>query len=529
MASPASNRLRADTLFFAWSMVALAGLILIPLGRAWALAPDLGHGWAAPMLIGFLYWDRWPQKPSPAAPRERPGLPTLIMLGLVIVAAVPIRLTLTPFPLWPTALLLYTGLLIGAGLLLVHYRFGAQGIRWFAAPWIILMGAVPWPGVIETHLILPLREGIATVVAELSNALGQPALAVGTVLQIGHGWVGIDEACGGIRSLQAAVTSALFFGEWLRLSFKRRLALLVVGVVAAIMGNFGRVSFLAWCGSHSQEMIGRWHDLAGWIALAFTLIVTGTVPYFWKQSPQVNLVSPQRSVDSPRLKVPPLFGVRSTLVVFVVVALGVIEGGTRIWYSQGDTLQGAARLTWTANLPVSNLSFKANQLDAYADEMLRPDSFQSGSWRGPDRLSRMANYIEWHRGQTARFAPFVHNPTLCLPYSGFELEESLGTIQVPWLDTTIPFQSYVFSRGTDELVVAFTVWDPLRNAPLTEPDPYTNWVNWFSSRWREVRDAREHQPAQLLAFGIADRNSESLLPAELQSLLIAPSKVARSR
>ena len=198
------------------------------------------------------------------------------------------------------------------------------------------------------------------------------------------------------------------------------------------------------------------------------------------------------------------------------------EFGVRIWYASGASRQGMLNLTWTVDLPVSEPSYRAGSLDAYAEEILRPDYFRSGSWRGPDRVNRMANYIEWHRGQVARTAPFAHNPTICLPYAGFELVAEQGTIQVPWQDTTIPFQTYIFGRGTDELVVAYTIWDPLHNAPLLQSPRDAGWTSWFLNQWQEVREAREHQPAQLLAFGISDRKNESLLRDELTSLLQAP-------
>lgn len=521
MAPSLTSRPASDVWLITVALVALGTLILIPLGRAWQIAPDLGHGWAAPMLIGFLYWDRWHDRPAPIVGPRALGLSDLLVLGIAVVASIPLRLILTPFPVWPMPLILYVSFVIGVGLFLINHRYGRPGLRWFGGPLIVLLGVVIWPGIIENNLILPLRVGIASLVAEFSNALGQPALAVGTVLQIGHGWVGIDEACGGIRSLHATVTTALFFGEWLNLSVRRRFALLVFGAMAAFAGNFARISFLAWCGSQSQEMIDQWHDSAGWAALAFSLLVTGAAPYFWKRPaalPASRSQSPRSASDQ---SFPSQIG--STVITLgVVLTLWAVEGGVRSWYAAGATRQGSSNFTWTVNLPVSEPSFKANSLDVYADEILRPDYFESGHWRGPDRINRMANYIEWRQGQIARTAPFAHNPTICLPYAGFELVEARGSIQVPWQDTFIPFKTYIFGRGTDELVVAFTIWDPLHHTPLRQSSVDAGWTSWILEQWRQVREAREHQPAQLLAFGISDRKNESLLREELTSLLRPP-------
>ena len=145
-------------------------LLLLPLSRAWSLAPDLGHGWAAPLLIAFLWWERWQDLPPVAAAR-RPAW--LSGLGLVIVvlgllaALVPLRLLLTPFPLWPAVLWAHTLLLVvAAGLLMALHR-GIAGIRWLVAPLVVLLGVMPWPSIVEQNLILTLRESIDIFVTKL--------------------------------------------------------------------------------------------------------------------------------------------------------------------------------------------------------------------------------------------------------------------------------------------------------------------------------------------------------------------------
>ena len=57
------------------------------------------------------------------------------------------------------------------------------------------------------------------------------------MIEVSTGLVGIDESCSGIRSLQATLMIALFFGEFYRMSGTRRGWLLVAGPALAMAFN----------------------------------------------------------------------------------------------------------------------------------------------------------------------------------------------------------------------------------------------------------------------------------------------------
>ncbi|HXC63712.1 MAG TPA: exosortase/archaeosortase family protein, partial [bacterium] len=216
-----------------------AALLAVPLSRAWKIAPDLGHGWAAPLLVAYLWWERWAERPA-----LRPGRISPLgwaLAGTAVAVALPLRLLLTPFPLWPALVWAYALLLVGLALGAAALLAGRPGAKWLGGPLIVLAAALPWGTQLEQHIIYPLREGMASITAETCNLIGRPAIAAGTSLRLGGGWVGVDEACGGIRSLEASVMLALFFGEWLRFSWRRRAALVGLGVLAALLGNFFRI------------------------------------------------------------------------------------------------------------------------------------------------------------------------------------------------------------------------------------------------------------------------------------------------
>ena len=316
----------------------------------------------------------------------------------------------------------YAALLVGTALAAAGMLAGGAGIRWLGGPLIILVGAVPWLAQIDQHLVLPLRVGIANVAAEVCNLLGRPALASGTTVRLGSGWVGVDEACGGIRSLQASVMVGLFFGEWLRFSWLRRAALVALGIAAALLGNFSRVIFLSIRATRGAAAFYAVHDAAGWLALAFSLALTGFVAWRWSQGPRAGAVPAMSRRPGGRAGGVGAWG----CAVAGLIALDSL--GVHAWYVQGEA-GNAMRPHWTVRLPKDLWNFRPAPLAEASREMLLPDSYEAGSWQEGRDLRLAAYYVEWTKGSAARFIPFLHNPTVCLPRSGCELVRPLGVLQ----------------------------------------------------------------------------------------------------
>ena len=154
--------------------------------------------------------------------------------------------------------------------------------------------------------------------------------------------------------------------------------------------------------------------------------------------------------------------------------------------------------------------------------MLRPSFFTGGRWQTGPGLSVTAYYIEWRQDQTARFMPFAHNPTACLPTAGCILAETYEPIRVPLKNGYIPFSFYKFTRLGEELLVAFTIWDPLKNQPLKSALNMASRSLWIKSMWIDVIEARQYQPAQLLSVMIPMQANGAAAMERLLSDMIQP-------
>ncbi|MDP1579399.1 MAG: exosortase/archaeosortase family protein [Candidatus Didemnitutus sp.] len=500
--------------FWWWALIALqSGLVLVPLSVAWKLSSDAGHSWAVPLLMGYLYWERWAERP---VGRPAPSFPWWggVVLALAVLVAVPLRLFLEPYPLWPALLASYVGLCAGMVALFAWLAGGRAWLVWVAQPMLLLLAGLLWPGFVQRELIQPIREVLAVLSAEVLNFAGKPAIAYGTSVKLGTGWVGVDEACGGIRSQQAAVMIALFAGEMMRLSFVRRLALLLIGIGAALFGNMSRTIFLSWQAAKSDEALAAAHDPAGWIVLAMTMTSVGVVAWWWaRKLPRPPLPVLERTGAR---RPPPGIVLAATLWV---VCLAGTELGARWWFDRGETRRESLP-QWTVEFPVDRPGYLTVPLPDASRELLRPDHFASALWRDEKGQPTSAYYVEWHRGQVARYLPFLHNPTVCLPLAGCELNGSLGEMEIALGDLAVPFMGYRFRRAGEDFRVYFTIWDPSRAAPLASVPSGGGFASWWEYQLRDVVEARRDQPAQLLTVAVYGERTEAEIHEIVAALLV---------
>src|SRR5205085_11724477 len=144
------------------------------------------------------------------APKARIVLAALIIVPALLL--VPIRLIQEANPDWRLlswAMAICAVVICGAG---IYFTGGANWLRHFAFPILFFLVAVPWPTSLEQIVIQGLMRIDALINVEFLTAIGIPAVQMGNVIEVGSGYVGIDEACTGIRSLQATFMVSLFLG-----------------------------------------------------------------------------------------------------------------------------------------------------------------------------------------------------------------------------------------------------------------------------------------------------------------------------
>ncbi|MEI6342282.1 MAG: exosortase/archaeosortase family protein [Verrucomicrobiota bacterium] len=235
----------------------------------WASLVEYKFGWIVVVLAGFLAWERWPTKPP-----MRPGGQVMVVgvLGLcgflMVLAAELYRIGLARTP--TQAMLFSLGC---ASFVIAHMLslLGWQGTRHFLFPVLFFFVAVPIPKFFWNPVVFGLQHFVASLNVEALNLLGIPAIQQNHVIQLPNTTVGVDEACSGVRSLQSSIMAALFIGDLTLRRVGWKFFFLAVGVLLAVMGNFGRSFYLSLTAHKGgPDALKAVHDSAGWSVLVFT-------------------------------------------------------------------------------------------------------------------------------------------------------------------------------------------------------------------------------------------------------------------
>lgn len=255
---------------FLWAVAPLWAYLVYYMGSMWFANMDYSYGWVVPLLCAALFWERWKRRPARTEPEAALGPVIISAFCCFGVALTALLIQIVPgqrFPAWIMGLSA-----IGMTLAALYTAGGRLWVRHFSFPVLFFLIAVPWPGRVEAPLIGALSHLNAAISAFAANMLGSPAIREGVIIRVGAGLVGVDEACSGIRSLQASIMVALFLGELLRLSLLRRLVFLGSAVGVAMMCNAVRTTYLVrTCDLHGVAALNVNHDAAAFVILGVTL------------------------------------------------------------------------------------------------------------------------------------------------------------------------------------------------------------------------------------------------------------------
>ena len=155
----------------------------------------------------------------------------------------------------------------------------------FLFPALIWLISAPLVSVVETKVRVFLLTQVTVVVFSFFDFLGLAIERQGNVLVLPKGVVGVEEACSGIRSLTACLFAGSFLAAVYLKPLWKKLTLLSMALVLAILTNLFRSGFLTlWAYIYGAEAIndhwvlpilgdiGSVHDVMGMAVLVLTTI-----------------------------------------------------------------------------------------------------------------------------------------------------------------------------------------------------------------------------------------------------------------
>ncbi|GAB4242841.1 MAG: hypothetical protein OHK005_06830 [Candidatus Methylacidiphilales bacterium] len=483
MATSASPLLFALTVIFPF--LALAWI----LAPEWELHPHYAFGWLMPFLTGFLLWKRWQDRPPAGPPLDRSIRTVLFLIGGL---AWPILLVLhASNPDW--RLVLWAGaalfsVVMSTGLASVG---GLPWLRHFAFPTVFYLLAIPWPSGLETTVVTTLMQWVAAACVESLNWFGHVAWQQGNLIKLPQGTIGVDEACSGIRSLQANLMAALFVGELYRRSLPARCFLVLGGLFLSLLLNFLRALALAllWI-HHGNPAMDTWHDPAGHgiLILSFVILLAlGRKPLTEKVPGQV-------------VSAPGCWPSRALCFTFIgLILMGPVLAN--LWFIFRSPGPQSVASSWTLTLP-EGASVQSPVLPPSVTAMLRYDRGEHRLWSPSNGTLWSLFDFEWNPGKHSARLARAHSPEICLPAAGAQMVPHGPMPLTPrGADQPLFFEQFEARIGGKILHVFYLRWqetpDPV-GSPLSPLDRRERlrmaWLGRREQRQRVIQLMTEGYP-----------------------------------
>jgi exosortase len=424
---------------------ALWYLLLECLAQYWTVQPEYSFGWLVPILCGYLFWLRWRSRPAPGA---RKGGLARVGFAFTALGLLPTWLIVQANPDWRVMAWLLAGETVGLSLAIIYWLGGRVWLGHYAFSVCLILTAVPWPSFLERVVVHTLTQLSTAVTVSGLHLLGIEAVQHGNLIGLPAGLVGLDEACSGIRSLQAVLMLMLFFGELYRTSWQRRYALVIVGALIAFAGNAVRTISLAMVGAkYGVESILPWHDPIGYVVMSASfLAVAGAARLIAGPLPKLPLAVRSGQVQYPYRQLISLGA--WILLIFV---------GTEIWYRVHTPIQTAK---WSVSWPIHKADFVDIPTTKSEADALLFDQGRGAMWTNADGSRWVAYFFRWIQGPGwSRILARGHRPEVCFPAAGYTACGDHGMIRVQEKGLSIPFHALDFQGGEGKQYVFFCVWE----------------------------------------------------------------------
>ncbi len=473
--------------WISWGLLVVAGcVVLFPLSYAWSYLENYAYGWWVPLLAVFVFSERWVTRPAPESTGRAPGMMGIVLawFAAFFFFRMALESSLSSRPLLGCIALLY----VGALLYWMWIYGGKAWARHFAFPICFLLISVPWPAQIEDPIVQGLQQFNAQLVAHVLIICGIYAQAMGNVIALANCTLGVEAACSGIRSLQAALMVGFLVGEFYRFTWLRRGKILLLAVGLAFFGNFSRALFLALTASfYGADAMSHWHDTAGFSILIFTSAATCVVAallnkYFPQEAPvaATNTASPWSPMQGVRAQ-------RFACGILAAAVIGVVL--TEGWYDWSER-GGVLYPTWTASLP-STGKFENVAIPDESRGILKYDDGKAVQWQ--DEWQWTGYWFRYHPKATGETVFQAHNPDRCLPATGFEKVKDFEPFVAEVNGIRLQVFPKQFSNKGDTVYVFWIVYANRASFPMEkaltsiEAGPWTKARLYFSNIWHGRR------------------------------------------
>jgi exosortase len=484
--------------------LALVGLLWLwlfgELGYEWSVSEQYGYGLFVPFLGAYLLWLRLADCPAPQPWRSPFPVAAVLVLGTLPIY--PIAILFDANADWRLLPWSLAALALGGTVLLLARWGGRPWVRHFLPALLLFLFAVPWPSTFEIPLVDTLMTFVASVTTEGLHLLGYEALRQGHTIQLPTGFVEVEEACSGVRSIQSTIMAGWLVGELWRFSPFGRLLLLVWASFVALAFNLLRTFILAWVTAASGTgVMEQWHDTAGYLVFGFSFAtVLGGA---WFARPCALRSEKADTFSSPAWL--PLGDVLPALLLL----LGPLPVAAA-WYAfrAPPAPPAPCRFILATAAPAAHIEKASPSLA----QSLFTDEGLSANWIDAYGHEWLLYYFVWHQARAAQLGG-VHVPLRCLPSVGWVLDHQGPDLAWSGHGLTIVFNTYVFTHGSTRIAVFYGQWDPA-GYPY-----YEKTGRFINDRLLDAWSGQRMRDKHLLEIGIVNATSLSDASVSVEKFL----------
>jgi exosortase len=238
---------------------------LVSLADMWELDENYSYGYLIPPLALYFLWEKRAELVGLRAQGNGWGLALIGAALLMFLVGI-----LGGVYFLPRA---SSVVLLAGGILWIG---GWAWLRALLFPVAFLLLMIPIPRFIFIQIAFPLQLFAAQVAEELLFWLNVPMMRSGNVITLAHTQLEVAEACSGLRSLLALITTGVTFAYFFGQSLLQRVAIVASSVPIAIAVNALRVAGTGWL-AHEFGMevaTGYYHTMEGFamFGVAFALL-----------------------------------------------------------------------------------------------------------------------------------------------------------------------------------------------------------------------------------------------------------------
>jgi exosortase len=189
-----------------------------------------GHGFLVPFVS--LYWIFKDRKKLAACEKK------IDFFGLaVFICGVCLQLAASFLRIYFVSAFSFVLILFGG----VYFLFGPKVVRitWFPIAFLAVM--VPLPLLLISEITMNMKMGVSEIATYLVNAVGVRAVQQGSYIYTPNAVCLVGDPCSGLRSFLAFLCLGLIFAYVTRISFWKKMILVVAGLPLAIVFNVFRV------------------------------------------------------------------------------------------------------------------------------------------------------------------------------------------------------------------------------------------------------------------------------------------------